>query len=72
MPNVNGLVFLEALRRINDRVPVLVVSGASADELPLAQIEALDASFLAKPFNKTDLITAVHQCCTQARVETNA
>jgi PAS domain S-box-containing protein len=72
MPNVNGLIFLEALRRINDRVPVLVVSGASAAELPLAQIEALDASFLAKPFNKTDLITAVHQCCIQTKVETNA
>jgi len=69
MPNMNGITFLEALRQINDHVPTLVVSGENATELPMAKIQSLGASFLAKPFNKTDLLTSIHQCCALSVVE---
>jgi len=70
MPNLDGIHCLQTLRRINDRVPILVVSGVNAADLPLAQIEALNGSFLAKPFNKSDLLTAVHRCVTRVAAET--
>jgi len=69
MPNMNGITFLEALRQINDHVPTLVVSGENATELPMAKIQSLGASFLAKPFNKTDLLTSIHQCCALSVAE---
>ena len=69
MPNMNGITFLEALRQINDHVPTLVVSGENATELPMAKIQSLGASFLAKPFNKTDLLTSIHHCCALSVVE---
>jgi len=72
MPNVNGIAFLETMRRIDDQVPILIVSGENAAEVPLAKIEFLDAAFLAKPFNKTDLLTAIHRCLTHTKVETIA
>ena len=72
MPNSNGIACLQALRRINDRIPILLVSGVTAGERPLAQIEALGASFLPKPFNKTDLLTAIHQCLTHSPEEIHA
>ena len=61
MPHLNGIACIQALRRINNHVPVLLVSGLSGSELPLAQIEALGASFLQKPFSKTDLLNALHK-----------
>jgi PAS domain S-box-containing protein len=60
MPHLSGIACLQAVRRINPRLPVLLVSGAGAAEIPREQIETLGASFLAKPFNKTDLLTAIH------------
>jgi PAS domain S-box-containing protein len=70
MPNLDGMTCLQALRRINDHVPILLVSGVNAAELPSAQIEALGVSFLPKPFNKTDLLTAMHRCFTSTPAET--
>jgi len=61
MPNLNGLACLQSLRQIDERIPITLVSGANAADLPLAQIKALDVAFLPKPFNKTDLLMAVHQ-----------
>jgi len=72
MPNVNGMAFLEAMRRINDQVPILVVSGENAAEVPLAKIESFGAAFLAKPFNKTDLLTAIHRCLPHTKVKAHA
>ena len=66
MPNLNGIACLQALRQINDQVPILLVSGVNGAELPLAQIETLGASFLPKPFNKTDLLHALHRCINHA------
>jgi CheY-like chemotaxis protein len=72
MPNSNGIACIQALRRINERIPILLVSGVTSTELPLAQIEALGTSFLSKPFNKTDLLTAIHQCLTHSSEVINA
>ena len=59
MPHLNGITCLQAVRRINPRVPVLMVSGASAADIPRAEIESLGSSLLTKPFNKTHLLTAI-------------
>jgi DNA-binding response OmpR family regulator len=60
MPHLNGITCLQAMRRINASVPVLIVSGANATDVPHEKIKALGATFLAKPFNKTDLLTAIN------------
>jgi PAS domain S-box-containing protein len=69
MPHLDGMACAQALRQINSRTPVLIVSGADISTVPLLQIEALGASFLAKPFSKMDLLKALHRCLTKAQTD---
>ena len=67
MPNLDGLACAQAFRQINERVPVLLTSGANENEAPITQIKALGATYLPKPFTKADLLTAIHRSIESAR-----
>jgi CheY-like chemotaxis protein len=62
MPHLNGTSCIQAIRRIAGHLPILLVSGVSEAELPVAQIASLGTAFLQKPFSKSDLLDALHQC----------
>ncbi|HZI29054.1 MAG TPA: response regulator [Gemmatimonadaceae bacterium] len=57
-----GVSGLELARRVRERwptVPIVFMSGYSADELALQEAPISSARFLAKPFANNDLVTAV-------------
>ena len=60
MPHINGITLVQAIRRRNGSIPVIVMSGRLTDEdrKNLLQIGAKE--FLAKPFNKIDLLGALN------------
>ena len=61
MPRMDGMEVLQHLRRLDAKVPVLVMSGFSESEVA-TRFAGLGASgFLQKPFHPRDLITRVCQ-----------
>ena len=65
-----GVSGLELARRVRERwpmVPIVFMSGYSADELDLQEGSISSARFLAKPFANDDLVTVVAETLAQAR-----
>ena len=56
MPGRNGVDFVRDLRKENDRVPVIVLSGLAEAEL---EYEGLDVVFRQKPIPPPELIALV-------------
>ena len=62
MPRATGADFVRELRRVNQEVPVIVVSGmVEAEE----EYQGLNVKFLSKPCPPTDLISAVGSAIEQ-------
>ncbi len=63
MPGGSGADFVRELRRVNSRVPVIVVTGMAEAE---HEYDALNVTFLHKPCPPPELIQAVrdavHRC----------
>jgi len=55
MPRFNGAETLEYLRKLNNQVKVIAVSGLRANDLPLDFQENVER-FVAKPFNNGELL----------------
>lgn len=64
LPGASGAVFVRELRRLNARVPVIVISGMVEAEEEYA---GLDVTFLNKPCEPEQLI-AQTRACIQRRV----
>lgn len=61
MPEMNGLEFLENLRKINRDVPVLVLTTES-DQDKIETAKSLKANaWIIKPFNQDDLLNVVNK-----------
>lgn len=59
MPNVNGLAFTRALKRMSPQSNVVVISG-HLDEAEMASFKALGVSeILLKPFSEQELLSAL-------------
>ncbi len=61
MPEMTGYALAEALTCGTPRLPVVLVSGASSDELPLSAIEARQWHFMAKPVNRDALLQTLDE-----------
>lgn len=61
MPHVDGIEFLRQLRRVDERVPVLIMSGYSEAEVSSRIAESGANGFIQKPFQSNDLLTRVCQ-----------
>jgi CheY-like chemotaxis protein len=57
MPRLSGLEVLDVVRRLSPELPVLLASGFVAEELESRPC----TRFLAKPFQPSELITAIEQ-----------
>ncbi len=56
MPGMDGLATLEALRRVVEDLPVLVLSGHADTQTAMSCIERGAADYLLKPVSINDLI----------------
>jgi CheY-like chemotaxis protein len=72
MPGMNGYETLEALRRINPRVCVLLSSGYAEPGVLAGVSGAPVAAFLGKPFSLPDLQTRLNAALAQAPDSTAA
>jgi CheY-like chemotaxis protein len=61
MPRMSGRETCQAIWQIRPEVPVVLISGYSAQEIAGAFPEAALAAVLQKPFRTTDLRTAVRR-----------
>jgi len=59
MPNMNGMQLLQAVRRIDGEIPIVLASGYSEEEVVNGQFRGDYAVFLEKPFGIVDLRKAV-------------
>jgi DNA-binding response OmpR family regulator len=60
MPRLSGEETLGAIRAMNDRVPILIASGFSRDQLTLKERQEI-AGFIAKPYRPHELATVVRE-----------
>jgi len=68
MPDMGGLDFITEIRKINDTVPVIVISGKGSlsDAVTANRVGAWD--FLVKPFKEDELELAIARCLDRARL----
>ena len=63
MPEMSGYALAEELTRGTPRLPVLLVSGAAKDEIPMRGIAEHDWCFLPKPVNREALLLTIDRLC---------
>lgn len=61
MPDMNGEETLKAIKEIDDRIKVLLISGYKKEEIVTETLTKGSLGFLKKPFNMNDLSTLVRQ-----------
>ena len=60
MPHLDGASFIRLLRRMDQKIPVIVTSGLIGDKLA-AELNSLGVEYtLMKPFNYGQLMRAIH------------
>jgi len=64
MPVMAGVPTIEAMARINPAVPIIAVSGISANEQPAREASAQVKLFLPKPFTTDTFLKALQQVLT--------
>ncbi|MFH1036062.1 MAG: response regulator [Pseudomonadota bacterium] len=60
MPGQGGLETLRELKRSRPGMPIIVITGHSAEEDRLASLEAGAALYLLKPMDMEDLVASMH------------
>jgi uroporphyrinogen-III synthase len=61
LPGVNGLDFQEQLNKIGIQIPIIFITAHGDIPMNLRALKAGAVEFLAKPFQKEELLTAVYQ-----------
>jgi two-component system cell cycle sensor histidine kinase/response regulator CckA len=64
MPNMSGQAAFEAMRAIDDRVPMVLCSGYAADAVVRGMSAQGLAGFLAKPYRLAQLTALLEQIAT--------
>ncbi len=59
MPRMNGRELVEEIRKRQPELPIIMISGYTDDIVDRAAIDNLNATFLQKPVNPLDLLSAV-------------
>ncbi|MDR3346255.1 MAG: response regulator [Campylobacteraceae bacterium] len=70
MPKMNGLDFIELIRKSNKTIPIVVTSAYSDRDYLLKSIKLLLIEYLLKPIQEKDLIKVLASCA--ARVLENS
>lgn len=61
LPGVNGLDFQDQLNKLNIQIPIVFITAHGDIPMNLRALKAGAIEFLAKPFQKEELLTAVYQ-----------
>jgi DNA-binding NtrC family response regulator len=59
MPNMSGLQFLAAVKRLQPHTPVLLISAHANEALIARALEAGASEFISKPFERDKFVSAV-------------
>jgi FixJ family two-component response regulator len=68
LPGVNGLEFQETLQRDGIFIPIVFITAHGDVPMTARAMKAGAVEFLMKPFQKEDLLAAIHQGLEQDRV----
>lgn len=78
LPGINGLDFQEQLNKAHIQIPIIFISAHGDIPMNLRALKSGAVEFLAKPFQKEELLTAVYQAlerdkaCRAERAELSA
>ena len=61
MPNKNGKVILDEIRKIVPEIKVIFISGYTADIMQKQSIREEEIEFITKPFNKNDVLQKIRE-----------
>ncbi len=61
MPNMDGLEFLAAIKKINADLPVIMITAFAQVEKAVAAMQAGAFNYLAKPFSNNELIVTINK-----------
>jgi FixJ family two-component response regulator len=67
LPGVNGLDFQDQLQRAGVQIPIIFITAHGDVPMTLRALKAGAVEFLSKPFQKDDLLTAIHQALERDR-----
>lgn len=68
MPGMNGLEFLNALKRVDPGLASVVITGSSSVMMAVKAMESGALGFVPKPFNEEELISSIETAIMQARL----
>ena len=66
MPHMSGLELLEAIRKTDLELPVIMITGFSTEDNAIKALRLGAADFLKKPFDMDDLFTQIDKMLNQA------
>lgn len=61
MPDMDGLEFIEIIRKENENIPIIIASGYSNKEYLLSSIKLQLIDYLIKPINHNELLTSLEK-----------
>ncbi len=68
LPGVGGLEFQEALDKAGIEIPIIFITAHGDIPMTLRALKAGAVEFLSKPFQKQELLAAIHQALDRDRV----
>ncbi|HSG99967.1 MAG TPA: sigma-54 dependent transcriptional regulator [candidate division Zixibacteria bacterium] len=72
LPSMSGLDALKRIRRVNERLPVIMISGKVSTENAIEAMREGAFEYLTKPFEVDRLIGAVNRACGIERIPVGA
>lgn len=71
MEHMNGIDMVKAIREIDDKVPVLFITGQRVDAVLKDEMKSLRAHYLTKPFETAELVDYVNKYFTAFKEKQN-
>src|SRR5579883_3346360 len=68
LPGVTGLDFQDELKKSGIRIPIIFITAHGDIPMALRAMKAGAVEFLTKPFQKQDLLAAIHQALDRDRI----
>ncbi|MCX7716324.1 MAG: sigma-54 dependent transcriptional regulator, partial [Endomicrobia bacterium] len=63
LPDIEGMVLLEKIKKIDENIPVVIVSGVNEVKLAVESIKKGAFDYVTKPFNKDELLLVINRAC---------
>jgi two-component system, NtrC family, response regulator len=61
MPAMNGLQLLEAIKKVNSHLPIIIITAFAEVDKAVAAMQAGAFNYLAKPFSNDELIVTINK-----------